>query len=100
VGTGGETLDAVVNTTVTSGADETNLEDPTGNPNFNALNLEAGSTGNYWGVMSLTLAPNGYKWDFESALQAPVAPAGSPAAFHDTGVDTCHGPANGRGNNW
>jgi acid phosphatase type 7 len=100
VGTGGETLDPVVTTTVTSGADETNLEDPTGNPNFNALNLEAGSTGNYWGVMSLTLGPNGYKWDFESALQAPVAPAGSPASFHDTGVGTCHGPANGRGNNW
>ncbi len=45
VGTGGETLDPVVTTTATSGANETNLEDPTGNPNFNALNLEAGSTG-------------------------------------------------------
>jgi hypothetical protein len=100
VGTGGETLDPVVTATMTSGSGETNLEDPTGNPNFNALNLEAGSTGNYWGVMSLTLGPNGYKWDFESALLAPVAPAGSPATFHDIGVGTCHGPANGRGNNW
>src|SRR5580692_1394228 len=52
VGTGGETLDPVVTTTVTSGPNETNLEDPTGNPNFNALNLEVGSTGNFWGVMA------------------------------------------------
>jgi acid phosphatase type 7 len=91
VGTGGETLDPVVTATTTSGSGETNQEDPTGNPNFNALNLEAGSTGNYWGVMALTLGPNGYKWDFESALEAPVAPAGSPATFSDTGFGTCHG---------
>jgi acid phosphatase type 7 len=95
VGTGGETLDPVVTATVTTGTGETNMEDPTGNPNFNALNLEAGSTGNYWGVMSLTLEPNGYKWDFESALLAPVAPAGSPATFSDKGSGTCHGPAYG-----
>ena len=49
--------------------------------------------------MALTLDPNGYKWDFESALEAPVAPAGSPATFSDTGVGICHGPANGRGDN-
>src|SRR5580692_11280782 len=94
VGTGGETLDPVVKTTVTSGADETNLEDPTGNPNFNALNLEAGSTGNYWGVMALTLDPNGYEWHFESALQAPVAPAGTPTTFNDQGVGYCHASHN------
>ena len=29
---------------------ETNQEDPSGNPNFNAENLEAG-TGEFWGVM-------------------------------------------------
>ena len=98
VGTGGETLDTVVSATVTTGSGETNMEDPTGNPNFNALNLEAGSTGNYWGVMSLTLGPNFYKWDFNSALVAPVAPAGSPATFTDTGFGTCHGPFNGGGN--
>jgi hypothetical protein len=91
VGTGGETLDPVVTTTVTTGSGETNLEDPTGNPNFNALNLEAGSTGNYWGVMALTLGPNGYEWNFQSALEAPVAPAGSPTTFNDTGFGTCHG---------
>ncbi len=50
VGTGGETLDPVVTTTVTSGSGETNMEDPSGNVNFNAENLEAG-TGQFWGVM-------------------------------------------------
>jgi hypothetical protein len=54
VGTGGETLDPIVITPVTSGASETNLEDPTGNVNFNAQNLQA-YTGDYWGVMALTL---------------------------------------------
>jgi acid phosphatase type 7 len=98
VGTGGETLDPVVTTTVTSGANETNLEDPTGNPNFNTLNLEVGSTGNFWGVMALTLEPNGYKWYFQSALQAPVAPAGTPATFTDHGVGSCHGGPSWGGN--
>ena len=95
VGTGGETLDPVITATMTTGSGETNMEDPTGNPNFNALNLEAGSTGNFWGVMALTLDPNGYKWYFESALQAPVAPAGTPTTFTDQGVGHCHG-----GHNW
>jgi hypothetical protein len=87
VGTGGETLDPVVTTNTTTA-------DPTGNPSFNALNLEAGSTGNFWGVMALTLDPNGYKWNFESALQAPVAPAGTPTTFTDKGVGHCHGGPN------
>jgi len=91
VGTGGETLDPVVTTTVTSGAGETNMEDPSGNPNFNAENLEAG-TGEFWGVMGLTLNPNGYAWDFESALKDPAQTTG-PASFSDKGVGTCHGPA-------
>ena len=68
VGTGGETLDPVVTTTVTSGSGETNMEDPSGNVNFNAENLEAG-TGQFWGVMRLTLNQNGYAWDFESASE-------------------------------
>ena len=59
VGTGGETLDPVVTTAVTSGSGETNLEDPSGNTNFNAENLVA-ATGDYWGVMALTLDQNGY----------------------------------------
>ena len=92
VGTGGETLDPVVTTTVTTGSAETNMEDPSGNPNFNAENLEAG-TGDFWGVMALTLNPNGYTWDFESALKDPAQTTG-PASYSDKGVGTCHGPVN------
>jgi hypothetical protein len=94
VGTGGETLDPVVTATVTSGAGETNLEDPQGRTNFNALNLEAGATGDYWGVMALTLNPLGYAWDFESALEAPLAGAPASPTFSDKGVGICHGPLN------
>jgi hypothetical protein len=83
VGTGGETLDAVVTTNTTTA-------DPSSNPNFNALNLEAGATGAYWGVMALTLDDHGYRWDFESALVAPVAPAGSATTFSDKGFGACH----------
>ena len=100
VGTGGETLDPVVTSTVTSGANETNMEDPEGRTNFNALNLEAGSTGNYWGVMALTLESNGYKWDFESALKAPLAGAPTSTTFSDTGSAACHGGSNWADNNW
>jgi acid phosphatase type 7 len=94
VGTGGETLDPVVTTTVTSGANETNMEDPEGRTNFNALNLEAGATGDYWGVMALTLDEHGYKWDFESALEAPLAGAPTSPTFSDKGAGTCHGSDN------
>jgi hypothetical protein len=76
VGTGGETLDTVVTTGTDAGAV------------FNAANLEA-ATGQFWGVMALTLDPNGYKWDFESALELPGAPAGT---YSDKGVGSCHGP--------
>ena len=55
---------------MTSGTGETNLEDPSGNVNFNAVNLEA-ATGDYWGVMGLTLNQNGYAWNFQSALELP-----------------------------
>ncbi len=92
VGTGGETLDTVVNTTVTSGANETNMEDPDGRTNFNAENLQAAS-GEFWGVMRLTLDQNGYRWDFESTLKDPAQTTG-PASYSDQGVGTCHGPAN------
>jgi len=83
VGTGGETLDPIVTTNTTAA-------DPTGNPNFNAENLEAG-TGEFWGVMGLTLNENGYAWDFESALKDPAQTIG-PATFSDKGVGSCHGP--------
>jgi hypothetical protein len=98
VGTGGETLDPVVTATVTSGASETNLEDPEGRTNFNALNLEAGATGDYWGVMALTLNQTGYAWDFESALEAPLAGAPTSPTFSDKGVGTCHGGVYGFAN--
>jgi hypothetical protein len=81
VGTGGETLDAVLASTAT-GSDAGAI--------FNAANLEA-STGNFWGVMALTLDPDGYKWDFESALELPGAPAGT---FSDKGTASCHGSIN------
>ena len=85
VGTGGETLDTVVaSTTPPSTA---------GDANSTQQNLEA-ATGDYWGVMALTLDQNGYKWDFESALELPGAPAGT---YSDKGVGTCHGgPSWGR----
>ena len=88
VGTGGETLDAVVTTNSTAA-------DPSGNPNFNAENIESAS-GQFWGVMGLTLNQNGYAWNFQSALQDPAQPGGSP--FSDEGVGSCHGPVNGGGN--
>jgi hypothetical protein len=44
--------------------------------------------------MALTLNQNGYAWDFESALEAPVAPAGTPTTYSDNGVGTCHGSRN------
>jgi hypothetical protein len=71
VGTGGESLDAIV-------------------PNGNTPNLQA-STADYYGVMKLTLNPFGYGWDFESALRSPTAPAGDPATYSDTGSANCHG---------
>jgi Calcineurin-like phosphoesterase len=83
VGTGGETLDAVV--TVPTSSTDTGAT-------FNAANLEA-ATGNYWGVMALTLDEHGYKWDFESALEAPLAGAPASPTYSDKGVGTCHGSA-------
>jgi hypothetical protein len=84
VGTGGETLDPVVTTGTAS--------NPGGQANFNATNLEAAS-GQYWGVMGLTLNQDGYAWDFESALKDPAQAAAMPA-YNDTGVGSCHGPVN------
>jgi acid phosphatase type 7 len=87
VGTGGETLDTVELTGTSS--------DPDGNEDFNQENLEA-STGEFWGVMGLTLLPNGYAWDYESALKDPAQTTG-PASFSDKGFGSCHGgPSWGR----
>ena len=49
----------------------------TGNGNFNQQFLQA-ATGNYWGVMALTLDEHGYQWDYESALQFLELPQGLP----------------------
>jgi hypothetical protein len=76
VGTGGESLDPPVS-------------------NGSTANLQAG-TGDYYGVMALTLDPEGYRWDFESALKSPDAAAGSPATFSDKGTARCHADEGGR----
>jgi hypothetical protein len=41
--------------------------------------------------MALSLDPNGYKWDFEPALELPGA---ATAPYSDSGVGSCHGPVN------
>jgi len=85
VGTGGETLDTVV-ATPSSATDWDGI--------FNQQFLEAG-TGNFWGVMSLTLDPGAYEWDFEPALELPGSTAGP---FKDQGIGFCHGGPNRGGN--
>ncbi len=89
VGTGGETLDTVVSAPA-SATDWDGM--------FNQKYLQA-ATGDYWGVMALTLDPNGYQWDYESALEFPGAPAGTPATFADKGSAACHGGPWGERNN-
>jgi hypothetical protein len=69
VGTGGEALDTVLPAT----------------PNLQAWSDQ------YYGVMKLVLHPHGYSWDYESALESPAAPAGTPATYSDSGVGSCHG---------
>jgi hypothetical protein len=68
VGTGGESLDTLIPTT----------------PNVQA------ATDQYYGVMKLTLDPSSYSWDFESSLENPSAPAGTPPTYSDTGSARCH----------
>ena len=45
----------------------------------------------YYGVMKLRLAPDGYTWDYESAMESPTAPAGTPPTYSDKGAATCNG---------
>ena len=68
VGTGGESLDTVIPST----------------PNLQAW------ADQYYGVMKLTLKPGGYAWDYQSALESPAAPAGTPATYSDSGSGTCN----------
>jgi hypothetical protein len=44
----------------------------------------------YYGVMKLVLHPHGYSWDYESALESPTAPAGTPPSYSDTGSGGGH----------
>jgi hypothetical protein len=95
VGTGGETLDPIATTGTAS--------DPGGNANFNTTNLQAYS-GDYWGVLGLTLDHNGYHWDFESALAGPAGlvalngptfPAPTANGYSDKGFGFCHNSPDG-----
>jgi hypothetical protein len=38
----------------------------------------------------LTLHPDSYEWDYESAMKDPAAPVYLPATFSDVGKDDCH----------
>jgi hypothetical protein len=69
VGTGGEGLDRV---------------------NPSTPNLEAWAD-QYYGVMKLTLKPGSYEWNYQSAMQSPTAPAGTPPTYGDTGSAACNG---------
>ena len=69
VGTGGESLDTVLP---------------------NTPNLQAWAD-QYYGVMKLKLAPDGYSWDYQSAMESPTAPAGTPATYRDSGFGRCNG---------
>jgi hypothetical protein len=69
IGTGGESLDTVL---------------PSSTPNLQAWSDQ------YYGVMKLKLYPEGYSWDYESALESPTAPAGTSPTYSDTGYSSCH----------
>ena len=71
VGTGGESLDTL---------------------NPSAPNVQA-SADQYYGVMKLVLSPDGYYWDYHSAMESPTAPAGTPASYRDSGFGRCNGGA-------
>jgi hypothetical protein len=81
IGTGGESLDTVV-------PPETGLN-PDGTPN-GTPNLQAWAD-QYYGVAQFKLYPNGYSWDYESALKSPTAPAGTAPTYSDKGHASCNG---------
>jgi hypothetical protein len=70
IGTGGESLDTVLP---------------------NTPNLQAWAD-QYYGTMKFTLGPGWYKWDYESAMESPTAPSGTPPTYGDTGTGVCNGP--------
>ena len=68
VGTGGESLDTVLPST----------------PNLQAW------ADQYYGVMKLILKPEGYAWNYQSAIVSPAAPAGTPSTYSDAGSGKCN----------
>jgi hypothetical protein len=44
----------------------------------------------YYGVMKLILKPNGYGWDYESAMLNPGASSDTPASYSDSGSGRCN----------
>lgn len=70
VGTGGESLDPPV-------------------ANANTPNIE-NATGDYYGVMGLTLEHNTYHWNFRSSLKSDGT---ADTSYNDAGTAKCHGPA-------
>ena len=81
IGTGGESLDTVV-------PPETGLN-PDGTAN-GTPNLQAWAD-QYYGVARFKLYPDGYSWDYESALESPSAPAGTAPTYSDKGHASCNG---------
>jgi hypothetical protein len=94
VGTGGEALDSLY--TDSSGqVDVPNLQAGQGAKSaFQNGNTTSGYPGAF-GVMKLTLAQNGYSWDYQSATAPTVNGAPAWGSFSDTGSAMCHGPAQG-----
>jgi len=41
--------------------------------------------------MKLTLYSDAYRWNFQSAMVSPTAPAGTPPTYSDSGVAPCNG---------
>ena len=56
----------------------------------NTPNRQA-SADEYYGVMKLTLLPDGYRWSCQSAMESPTAPDGTPATYGDSGAAVCNG---------
>lgn len=76
IGTGGEALDTLVDDSA-----------PGTTPNVQA------EADQYYGTMKFTLGAGWYKWDYESAMESPSAPPGTPPTYSDTGTGKCNGPA-------
>ncbi len=70
IGTGGESLDT---------GSPRNASNPDGTPNLQAW------ADQYYGVMKFRLYPDGYSWDYESALESPTRAGGHAADLQRQG---------------